>query len=250
MFHPIQYIRDVAFNGYELKYYPPKQNSGKPFVLICPGGGYRCVMASAEGVPVAKAFSALGYPAFVLRYHVREQAKLPSPMDDLARAVREIIDGNGTRWQVKTEGYAVCGFSAGGHLAASFGTESLGYAHYGLPRPGAMLLSYPVITMGEFTHAGTRDLLLGENAPQSRLDAASIEKLVTANYPPTFVWNSREDELVPPCNGEMLAGALEGAGVTYTFQQFPSGRHGCGLGKGTACEPWLGMAVAFWEKQV
>lgn len=109
MANPFLSLRDWTYPGYELKYFPAKVDKGHPFALICPGGGYSCVMSSVEGAPVAKALNALGIPAFVLRYRTGKTGRCPVPMDDLARAVREILDGNGPRWQVETKGYSVWG---------------------------------------------------------------------------------------------------------------------------------------------
>ena len=243
---PIRWLWDhFGPNRYELEHFlvPGKA----PFALICPGGGYEVVCSEHEGTAYAKALNRKGIHAFVLHYRVKDKARYPAPQDDVARAIREILD-HADQWNVDLEGYSVWGSSAGGHLAASFGTKKWGYSHYGLPKPTALVLCYPVISMGEHSHLGSREYLLGTDPTPELRKEFSIEHQVTSEYPPTFVWNSAKDELVPPENGQMLATALKHADVYHSYLQFPNGKHGIGLAKGTIYEPWFDEALAFWQK--
>lgn len=232
-------------NEYALESYPIKKKS--KFALICPGGGYEMVCSFVEGKPYAKALNELGFSAFVLRYRVKGKARFPAPMDDLARAVRYILD-HSEELNVEREGWSLWGSSAGGHLAASFGTDNMGYISRKLPAPAALVLSYPVITMESFTHKGSAARLLGKEWTPADIQSTSIEKNVSSNYPPTFVWCSRTDEIVDWHNSNMLAEALEKNNVPHQFLLYETGRHGCGIGKGTANESWFGEAVEFWSK--
>lgn len=125
---------DIFTNKYELEYFPAPGGGKKPFALICPGGGYRFVMSCIEGEPYARALNEKGYTAFVLRYRTRKKGRFPAPQQDIARGVREILE-NAEKYEVQKEGYSVWGSSAGGHLAAGFGTKEYGYLHFGLPKP-------------------------------------------------------------------------------------------------------------------
>lgn len=232
--------------GYELVFYPAPGGKKAPFALIAPGGGYQVVCSFVEGEPYARELNRRGYSAFVLYYRVKKLARHPAPLDDMARGLREILD-NAEKFNVDTEGFSVWGASAGGHLAACFGTESIGYAHYGLPKPAALVLSYPVITMMEKTHSGSRDSLLGKAPTPEMCETVSVEKQVTDRYPPAYIWNTKTDELVPPENGSLLAEAMEKAGVPCQYHCYPAGPHGQGLAKGTECENWFDEAVSFWE---
>ena len=59
---------DVTLTTYVLDDSREMLNGGKrPAVLICPGGAYLSC-SDREGEPVAMAFAAMGYHAFVLRY--------------------------------------------------------------------------------------------------------------------------------------------------------------------------------------
>lgn len=218
-----------------------------PAAIIAPGGGYFFVASFVEGVPFARKLNEMGISAFIVYYRVRELAHYPAPQDDLARAVREVIC-DPEKWDIDPNNYSVWGSSAGGHLAATFGTESLGYKKYGLPKPGAMVLIYPVITMDrEFTHMGTHDNLIGADATAELEDAWSVEKQVTAAYPPTYVWCGDADDAVPPENTKQMAAALEKAGVPVKMDIFPGIGHGVGLAPDTSADGWIDRAVEFWR---
>ncbi len=216
-----------------------------PFALIIPGGGYFTVCSFIEGVPFAKALNRMGISAFILYYRVGEEAAFPAPMDDAARAVSVILENAGA-FGVETENYSVWGSSAGGHLAAAFGTEHLGYRRYGLPKPGSIVLAYPVITMDRaLTHMGTRDNLLGVDASEKMERLTSIERHVTESYPRTYVWCGDVDATVPACNTRLMADALRSAGVPYECEIFRGVDHGVGPGTGTVAEGWIRRAAGF-----
>ena len=77
----------------------------------------------------------------------------------------------------------------------------------------------------------------------------SVEKQVTGNYPPSFIWQCENDWEVSVENTRLLAAALKKAGVAYRYKTYPGDAHGWGCGDGTAAEGWLKEAVAFWEEQ-
>ncbi len=247
-----QAFRDVFLtpNRYRLDDRFVIRDGGKhPVAVLVPGGGYFTVCSFIEGVPIARKLNEKGISAYIVYYRVRKKAKFPAPVDDLARAVREILDRAGTDG-LETDGYSVWGASAGGHLTACFGTDAMGYGKYGLPRPGALILTYPVISMmPELTHMGSHDNLLGK-APGKEMETfTSVDLQVTENYPPTFVWCGGADELVPVDNTRRMADALEAHGVPCHSEIIPGIGHGVGPGTGTAAEGWLDRAVGFWAEQ-
>ena len=220
-----------------------------PFAVICPGGAYRIVASFIEGTPVARKLNGLGISAFIVYYRVRKRARYPHPQEDLARAVREILE-HAEEYGVDPNDYSVWGSSAGGHLVGCFGTESMGYARYRLPKPRALVLSYPVISMeGALTHRETHDNLLGTHAVAATERAASVDKNVTAAYPPTCLWSGDADATVDPENTRRMAAALAAAGVPFRCEIFPGVDHGVGPGSGTAAEGWIERAVEFWREQ-
>lgn len=218
-----------------------------PVAIICPGGGYRRVCGFIEGAPYAKRLNQMGYHAVIVYYRVKDQARFPAPMDDLARAVKTVLQ-KADRWKIDPAGYSVWGSSAGGHLAASFGTQSLGWEKYDLPKPGAMVLVYPVVTMGEKAHPGSRNHLLGPAPTSEQIQLTSIEQQITPAYPPTFLWWGSADSCVDPENSRMLARALEENHVPCIHREYPGVDHGIGIGKGFGCYGWFEDAVAFWSQ--
>lgn len=239
---------DYSRNFYELEEYVIRDGEKHPIAIICPGGGYEMVCSFVEGRPFARRLNELGISAIVVRYRCRGEARFPNPQDDLARAVKDIL-GRAEELNIDAANYSVWGSSAGGHLVASFGTESMGYAKYDLPKPAALVLVYPVITMGELTHEGSRNNLLGVPASAEEVEAKSVEKQVTAAYPATFVWCGDDDKTVPPENSAMLAEALAKCGIPHEHVVYAGVDHGVGVGTGLACEGWLERAVAFWQSQ-
>ena len=108
-------------------------------------------------------------------------------------------------------------------------------------------MSYPVITMGEWAHEGSRNFFLGENQSCERIKLTSVEKQITFDYPPTFVWCGMMDGTVDPKNSQLLVKALEEAKIFYDFLPIEGVDHGVGIGEGLACEGWFEKAVSFWE---
>ena len=220
-----------------------------PFAVLCPGGGYQMVCSFIEGKPLARRLNEQGVSAFIVYYHVKKKARYPGPQEDLARAIREILNKK-DEYCLNAEDYSVWGSSAGGHLAASFGTEHMGYPHYGLPRPLALVLAYPVITMEPtLTHMKSHDLLLGKAASRETEEFASVERHVTSDYPPTFLWCGDADQTVSPENTRRMAAALERSSVPVQCHIFPGVGHGVGPGTGTAAEGWIQKALEFWREQ-
>ena len=135
----------------------PKDPKG--MILICPGGGYQW-LSSREAQPVARAFAVAGWAAAVVYYTVRETPAQP-PLGTLpVRQLGEAVQAAKQRCPALP--VLVCGFSAGGHLAASLGVH---WRELGLPRPDGMILGYPVITAGKYAHRGSIQNLAGSDDP-------------------------------------------------------------------------------------
>ncbi len=239
-------------------YVPFSKNTGvfpfvigenRPFILLIPGGGYSQVCTLNEGFMMATQLNKKGYNAFVCRYRVGKHAHFPNPQDDVAECLNWILD-NAKEFKIDTNGYAICGFSAGGHLASSFGTKSVGYANYGLSRPSAIILGYPVITMGKYTHKGSRDnLLQDKNDDPIFIKKYSVEKQVDGDYPPTFIWSCKNDSCVPYENTLMMEKVLKHYGVRCEKKEFEGKIHGLGVGIGTVADGWIDCAIAFWQRK-
>ena len=215
----------------------------RPLVLVVPGGGYTHVSAR-EGDPVALQFAAAGYHAAVLDYAICEQAKDGLPLRQLAQAIG-LVRQHAAAWHVQPDKIAVCGFSAGGHLALSGAVLAVP----GLPeqpRPNAVILGYPVITAGQYAHRGSFVQLAGEDPAAQQ--AFSLEDKITSRTPPVFVWHTMEDETVPVENTLLLVSALHRAGVPCEAHLFEKGCHGTSLSTAEVNHPsahrsrWLTLA--------
>ena len=226
-----------------------KDGKTHPVAVICPGGGYEMIAGFIEGVPIAKALNRHGISAFIVYYRVGAEARFPAPMDDLAKAVKAVTE-KAEKYHLDMNSYSVWGSSAGGHLAASFGLKNIGYRRYGLPKPKAIVLLYPVISMrNELTHSGSRQNLLGDNPPEALLQSVCIDESVTPDYPPCYFWCGKNDRTVPPDNSIRLDKALTESGVPHLFTLYENAPHGIGPGTGTDARGWIDKAVAFWQAQ-
>ncbi|MCI6467888.1 MAG: alpha/beta hydrolase [Faecalicatena sp.] len=238
--------KEPALRERFLIHFPVEKKTG--FVVTCSGGAYIGAASMIEGYPSCKEINDLGYHAFTVNYRAGVNAKAPNPIEDLAVAVRYILD-HAEELNVDPENYAVAGFSAGGHLAACFGTEALGWKKYSLPKPAAVILAYPVITMQQYTHEDSRKNFLQEKAGDIAMQKKySVEEQVTDSYPPTYVWQCERDNTVPIENTQLLIQAFEQYHVPHVYRTFDSEWHGWGCGKGTLAEGWVKEAIHFWEK--
>ncbi len=209
----------------------------RPAVIICPGGGY-AFRSRREAEPVALKYLACGIHAFILEYSVAP-SKWPCAMLELAKAVQTVRE-HAQEWKVDADKIIISGFSAGGHLAASLGTlwndslieESLGKSVINgkkMWKPDGMILCYPVITMGEYTHEGSKFNLLGEGLTQEEYDLLSLETRVTEDTVPAFFWHTEEDKAVPVENSLQYVMAMRKSGIPFEIHIYERGGHGLSL---------------------
>lgn len=227
----------------------------RPVVLICPGGAYR-FCSDREAEPIAISMLGMGYHAAVLRYSVCP-VTYPQALLQVAGAVLW-LRAHAEEYHIDQEKIALCGFSAGGHLAASYGVfwqEPFVAQAWGVQpedlRPSGLILCYPVITSGEFAHHESIRNLLGAQYAALK-DKMSLEKQVTANTPPAFIWSTTADELVPVRNSLLFYEALLEKNIPAELHIYEKGEHGLSLatpltvGRGTGmqaeCSNWISLA--------
>jgi acetyl esterase/lipase len=230
----------------------PKERANGAAIIVCPGGGYTR-LADHEGRPVAEWLNTLGITAFVLKYRLGPKYHHPAPLQDAARAVR-LVRSRASEWKLDPKRIGVLGFSAGGHVASTIGTHfDAGEANSSDPiervssRPDLLVLIYPVITMGEFTHAGSKKQLLGDNPTPDMVKLVSNESRVTKETPPTFLVHTANDAGVPVENSLHFAEALRKVGVAFEMHIYERGPHGFGMGSNdpilstwpARCADWL-----------
>ena len=204
----------------------------RPAVVICPGGCYE-FCSTREAEPVAFQFLAMDCQAFVLNYSTAPNS-FPTALMELASAV-SMIKKHGREWHIDEERVLLCGFSAGGHLAASLGVfwnrefllKPLGFEGEDI-RPDGLILAYPVISSGSCGHEASFINLLGEKPSVSR-EFCSLENQAGSQVPPVFMWHTDTDQTVPVENSLLFALALKKAGVSLEYHIFPEGRHGLSL---------------------
>ena len=216
-------------------YQPPADKSSGAAIVVCPGGGY-AGLAPYEGHDIALWLKGIGVTAVVLKYRLGPRYQHPAMMHDVKRAIR-YSRSKAVEWKIDPNRVGVMGFSAGGHLASTAATHfDDGDPKASDPiekmrsRPDLAILCYPVITMNQgLTHAGSRKNLLGENPAQELVDLMSNEKQVTAKTPPTFLFHTKDDKVVPIENSLLFVEALKKNNVPHELRVYEHGPHGVGL---------------------
>lgn len=233
----------------------------RPTVIICPGGGYRFT-SDREAEPIAMQIMAMGYHAVILRYSVAPE-RYPKQLLQLGSLMKHLKE-NAKEYHIDTNCIFVMGFSAGGHLAASYGVfwdkdepwDQIGASYRDL-KPAGLILCYPVISSGEYAHHDSFHNLLGDQYDELK-DLMSLEYQVTKYTPPSFIWHTVTDNLVPVENSLLFFSSLKEMGVPVELHLYPCGAHGLALANyetsnalGGAvqkeCQSWIGLLKNWLE---
>jgi acetyl esterase/lipase len=205
-------------------------------VVICPGGGYVNLSMDLEGSQIARWLNSIGVTAFVLKYRLGPRYHHPIELGDAQRAIRT-VRAKAAQYRVLPNRVGIMGFSAGGHLASTAAT------HFDAGNPGAAdpidrlgsrpdfaVLCYPVISFTTpYVHRGSMRALLGESPDPKLVENLSNELQVTAQTPPTFLFHTNTDTVVPAENSILFYMALRKAGVPAEIHVYENGPHGVGL---------------------
>jgi len=217
-------------------YMPPNTTGPMSAVIVAPGGSYARLSMNLEGRAPANYLNALGIAAFVLRYRLGPRYHHPIELGDAQRAIRT-VRARAAEWHIAPDRIGFMGFSAGGHLASSVSThfdngkaDAADAIDRAGSRPDFAILAYPVISLVEpWTHQGSKTNLLGDAPDAALARSLSSETQVTASTPPTFIYHTNADTVVPVENAVAYFLALRRAGVTAEMHVFRNGAHGSGL---------------------
>ncbi len=194
----------------------------RPAVLILAGGGYEH-RSRREEEPVALYFLSHGYQTFILDYTVgRENIAQSEPEREVMAAV-SYIRHHADEFDVVRDKIVLLGFSAGAHLALSSQCHRCGNDE----RADALVLSYPVVTTGEYGHDRSTFNITGGNEEKMRY--YSLESEIESSLPPVFIWQTTEDEAVSVMNSILLSSALVKSHVPFECHLFEKGRHGLSI---------------------
>ncbi len=233
----------------------PATRSSKAAVVIFPGGGYAAIALGHEGFQAARWLNAQGIAAFVVDYRVAPY-RYPVPIEDGAQAVR-LVRSHAAEYGIDPDRIGVWGFSAGGHLAASLATDchlsdQPGSGLAGIDcLPNFAILAYPVITMQPpVAHQGSVASLLGPTPDPELARKLSPETGVSAATPPTFIWATTGDPVVPSPNSVLMYSALAAKGVPAELHMYDFADHGCGLcGNVPALAGWPLLLRGWMERR-
>lgn len=234
-------------------YLPRTMSAATPAMIVCPGGGYVRLASNHEGRQIAGYLNSLGMAAFVLRYRLGPRYHHPIELGDAQRAIR-MLRSHAMEWRLDAARIGIIGFSAGGHLAMSTSTMfDAGDPRAADPidrvgsRPDFAVLAYPVISMtAPWTHQGSKQNLLGDSPNADLAKQLSGENAVTKATPPTFIFQTNEDTVVPAENSLQYFLALRKAGVPAEMHVFEKGPHGVGLANDDVALSTWSTLLANW----
>ena len=222
-------------------------------IVICPGGGYGGLAIEPEGHGIARWLNANGITGVVLQYRL-PAGRNPIPLLDVQRAIR-VVRSTAQEYHIRPDRIGVMGFSAGGHLAStalthfdrgnSSATDAVDRSSC---RPDFGILVYPVISMGEKTHHGSRNNLLGKIPSEKLIETYSNEKQVNSETPPTFLAHPVDDTVVVVANSQMFYDAMVAHKVPGKLLLLPYGGHGLNGYKGPMWDEWQQKSLAWLQE--
>ena len=237
----------------------------KPAVLVLPGGAY-LFTSDREAEPIALAYAAKGFQAFVLHYSTAQRAEGLKPLEEASKAIG-LIRKNADKWHVIEDQLVTCGFSAGGHLSAWVGL-------CGENKPNGMILCYPAVELyspereaerkanpGPGNPVGNRLLesLLGKGYSKEAAETLNLAQYVGPDSIPAFCWSSAEDAITT--SGPILNFFKAYADFKRPFELhlYQWGEHGLALsdyttanGRKSMVEPhiegWVDMTIKWFHR--
>lgn len=248
-----RYVYEVR-EGVKLIHLPARSKKYDAYTILMAGGAYGAVCTLAESLPAAARLNELGMDCFCMNYRTATKSSflkglMPQPLNDLAASLR-FIQANETLFGVNMENYIAGGFSAGGHLAAMWGTPHHGARSYGIPNPKLLMLVYPLISM-ENVHGPAAAMIgtgmFGAGFGKKKVQDYAAHRHVDESYPSVYLVQAADDDTVPIKGSYDMESALKEANVPHTIERVASGGHGFGLGTATSAKGWIERALRFME---
>lgn len=238
---------------------PDNPDRSLPAVIILPGGAYFAI-SNTESDCVAEAFAHMGFAAYVLRYStmhpsfdrpdtpVNAHTIFPEPLQVTAAACATVRKRHGK--------ICLIGFSAGGHLAANYCNEwnspiVRGEWEAEDVRPDACVLCYAATEL-KASSATMNMAVFGkrESYPDSLRQRWCAAENVNRDTPPTFLWHTVMDNMVPVSQTYRMAQALNDEGIVHECHIFSEGPHAVGMSEGYPAEIWPELAKKFIKRYV
>lgn len=222
---------------------PQSQDSKRPAIVICPGGGFTSLSIFDGGYQIAEELNKNGIVAIVLKY----RTFIPNfysdykniPINDLERAF-DIIKDSSIVWNVNLDNTGIMGLSAGGHLASRKAVSQFGF------KTAFNLLIYPVISFrDELTSAKTksRSVLLGDKPTDSEKNNFSAELHVSSTTRPCFIVHAQNDSTVLVQNSLTFYKALVDNKIKSEMIIYQYGGHGFASYNKEQDISWIPMAI-------
>ena len=242
-------ISNAKLKGYLHDRLADDKPYSRPAVIILPGGAYERI-SRREGEPIALEFLSAGYQAFILEYSVgRGNIEKNSPEKETADTVAYIRE-NADEFDVNKNQIVLLGLSAGGHAVLS------SQCHYSLlnlnGRADALVLCYPVVTVGEYGHSKSTFNITGGD--EEKKAYYSLENQINRELPPTFIWHTTEDKTVSAMNTIFLVSSLLKNKVAFEYHLFEKGAHGLSIctndvnSREEHASKWLSLVFAWLSK--
>lgn len=236
----------------------PSKNTAKgTAVVVCSGGGYGGRANTVEGIPACKKLNEAGITAFLVDYRVPNDKKMDHkewvPLTDAQRAIQYVRE-NARLYKIDANRIGIMGFSAGGHLVSTVGTQFTGTKLQNLKgtslRPDFMILVYPVISFADsLAHLGSRKNLIGPDITPGNIRKYSSELNVTEQTPPTYITSGMDDKVVDVKNCLYLSAALRQKGVPVELFLYEKGKHGYGVFNKEAQLQWIDDCISWIKKE-
>jgi acetyl esterase/lipase len=189
----------------------------------------------------------MGIAVFVLKYRIPDDGtmfnKQIGPLQDAQRAI-QLVREKADEWNIKPDRVGIMGFSSGGHLASTAGTQFNkavidNKKHINL-RPDFMVLIYPVISFDDsIGHIFSRENLIGKNPSPEKIKEFSSDQQVTTNTPPAFIVHCSDDDEVKVENSLCFYEALRRNGIPAELHIYQKGGHFFGMDNPATKDQWI-----------